>query len=273
MRTFALFLLPFTFPEAMRIDILTLFPDFFGSPLDESIVKRARDAGVLDIRVHNIRDWAEGKHRVCDDYPFGGGPGMVMKPEPIVRAIEGVQSMAEGRGPVVLLTPQGQVLDQSLVGELAAERRLTLVCGHYEGVDERVVELAITHQISIGDYILSGGEPAALVLLDAVARLVPGVVGSGESLVEESHGTGLLEYPQYTRPADFRGVRVPDILLSGHHGEIASWRRRQRLLRTAHRRPDLLARAAITDAERAWLREQAGWDRDEGQRAQGEAQA
>jgi tRNA (guanine37-N1)-methyltransferase len=237
----------------MRLDILTLFPDMFAGPLDQSIIKRAREAGVLSIAVHNIRDWAEGRHRVCDDYPFGGGPGMVMKPEPVVAAIEAVTELDARRGPVVLLTPQGRVLTQALVRDFAAKERLTLVCGHYEGVDERVIEEAITHEVSIGDYILSGGEPAAWVLLDAVARLVPGVVGSGESLLEESHGTGLLEYPQYTRPADFRGRRVPDILLSGHHAEIARWRRQQRLLRTARRRPDLLPYAEITDAERAWL--------------------
>ena len=237
----------------MRIDILTLFPGMFRGPLDESLIKRARDAGVLAIHVHDIRDWAEGRHRVADDYPFGGGPGMVMKPEPLVAAIEAVTAMDAARGPVALLTPQGEVLTQSLVRDLAAAPRLTLVCGHYEGVDERVVELAVTHELSIGDYILSGGEPAAWVVLDAVARLVPGVVGSDESLVEESHSAGLLEYPHYTRPADFRGRRVPDILLSGHHAEIARWRRQQRLLRTARRRPDLLARAEITDAERAWL--------------------
>jgi tRNA (guanine37-N1)-methyltransferase len=239
----------------MRLDILTLFPEMFVGPLDQSIIKRARESGVLSITVHNIRDWAEGRHRVCDDYPFGGGPGMVMKPEPLVAAIDAVAVMDQRRGPVVLLTPQGHVLTQALVRDFAAEERLTLVCGHYEGVDERVVEEAITHEVSIGDYILSGGEPAAWVLLDAVARLVPGVVGSGESLVEESHGAGLLEYPQYTRPADFRGRRVPDILLSGHHAEIARWRRQQRLLRTARRRPDLLPFAEITDAERAWLNE------------------
>ncbi len=237
----------------MRFDILTLFPAMFAGPLDQSIIKRARESGVLTIAVHDIRDWAEGRHRVCDDYPFGGGPGMVMKPEPVVAAIEAVTEMDPSRGPVVLLTPQGQVLTQALVRDFAAEERLTLVCGHYEGIDERVVDEAISHEVSIGDYILSGGEPAALVLLDAVARLVPGVVGSGESLVEESHGAGLLEYPQYTRPADFRGRRVPDILLSGHHAEITRWRRQQRLLRTARRRPDLLPLAEITDAERAWL--------------------
>ncbi|MGH2587163.1 MAG: tRNA (guanosine(37)-N1)-methyltransferase TrmD [Dehalococcoidia bacterium] len=239
----------------MRIDVLTLFPRFFDGPLDQSIVKRAREAGVLRIEVHDIRDWAEGRHRVCDDYPFGGGPGMVMKPEPVFAALEAVTAMDAARGPVVLLTPQGEVLTQSLVRDLALEPRLTLLCGHYEGVDERVVEHAVTHEVSVGDYILSGGEPAALMVLDAVARLVPGVVGSDASLVEESHGEGLLEYPHYTRPADFRGWRVPDILLSGHHAEIARWRRQQRLLRTAHRRPDLLERAEISDAERAWLEE------------------
>jgi len=256
----------------MRIDILTLFPSFFESPLNESIVKRAREAGVLDINVHNIRDWAEGRHRVCDDYPFGGGPGMVMKPEPLVAAIEAVTDMDAARGPVALMTPQGEVLTQALVRELAVQPRLTLVCGHYEGVDERVVELATTHEISIGDYILSGGEPAALVVLDAVARLVPGVVGSGESLVEESHSAGLLEYPQYTRPGDFRGSRVPDILLSGHHAEIARWRRRQQLLRTARRRPDLLAGAAISDAERRWLEAELNQETDEGEETRGDGQ-
>jgi tRNA (guanine37-N1)-methyltransferase len=239
----------------MRLDILTLFPDMFAGPLDQSIIKRAREAGVLSIAVHNIRDWAEGRHRVCDDYPFGGGPGMVMKPEPLVAAVEAVTELDPRRGPVVLLTPQGRVLTQALVRDFATEERLTLVCGHYEGVDERVIEEGITHEVSIGDYILSGGEPAAWVLLDAVARVVPGVVGSGESLLEESHGAGLLEYPQYTRPADFRGRRVPDILLSGHHAEITRWRRQQRLLRTARRRPDLLPYAEITDVERAWLNE------------------
>lgn len=237
----------------MRIDLLTLFPAMFHGPLDESLLKRARDAGLLQIHVHNIRDWAAGRHRVADDYPFGGGPGMVMKPEPLVGAIEAVTQADPRRGPIILLTPQGRVLDQALVRELAAEQRLTLVCGHYEGVDQRVVEHAVTLEVSIGDFILSGGEPAAWVLLDAVCRMVPGVVGSDASLVEESHGEGLLEYPQYTRPADFRGWRVPDILLSGHHAAIARWRRQQRIERTASRRPDLLAQADLTDAERAWL--------------------
>jgi tRNA (guanine37-N1)-methyltransferase len=237
----------------MRIDILTLFPGMVHGPLDESIIKRAQDAGLLDIQVHDIREWAEGRHKVCDDYPFGGGPGMVMKPEPVVAAVEAVMAMDTRRGPVILLTPAGRVLDQALGRELAGEPRLTLVCGHSEGVDERAVEEAITLELSIGDYILSGGEMAALVVVDAVARLVPGVVGSGESLVEESYGDGLLEYPQYTRPAGFRGRQVPAILVSGHHAAIRRWRREQSLLRTARRRPDLLTRAALTAAERAWL--------------------
>jgi len=244
----------------MRIDILTLFPGMFQGLLEESLIKRARDAGLLDIQLYNIRDWAQGRHRVADDYPFGGGPGMVMKPEPLVAAIESVAELHPARGPVVLLTPQGEVLTQAMARTLAREPRLTLVCGHYEGVDERVVELAITHQVSIGDYILSGGEPAAWVLLDAVARLVPGVVGSDQSLVEESHNAGLLEYPQFTRPADFRDLRVPDILLSGHHAEIARWRRRMSLLRTARRRPALIEQAELTSAERAWIDEMKGHD-------------
>ena len=242
----------------LRVNIITIFPEFFFTTLRVSIPARAAAAGSVHFNVVDLRDFAHDRHRTVDDYPFGGGPGMVMKPEPLIAAIEAVTAMEPTRGPVALLTPQGTVLTQALVRELAAEPRLTLVCGHYEGVDERVVEHGITHEISIGDYILSGGEPAALVVLDAVARLVPGVVGSGESLVEESHSAGLLEYPHYTRPADFRGWRVPDILLSGHHAEIARWRRQQRLLRTARRRPDLLAQAEITDAERAWLEEQIG---------------
>jgi tRNA (guanine37-N1)-methyltransferase len=240
----------------MRIDILTLFPGMFRGPLDESIIARARETGRLSIHLHNIRDYAAGKHKVTDDYPFGGGPGMVMKPQPIVDCLAAVRPLAPEPGRVVLLTPQGRVLNQQIVRELAALPRLILVCGQYEGVDERVREAVVEDEISIGDYVVSGGEIAAIVLVDAVAREVPGVVGSEASLVEESHAAGLLEYPQYTRPADFRGMKVPAILLSGHHAEIARWRRRQSLLRTALRRPDMLRHAAITDAERAWLAEE-----------------
>lgn len=237
----------------MRIDILTLFPGMFRGPFDESIVGRARSAGKLALHLHDIRAYAEGKHKVTDDYPFGGGPGMVMKPQPIFDGLAAVQAEAPEPGRVILLTPQGRTLTQPVVRELAALPRLILICGHYEGVDERVREEVVEDEISIGDYVVSGGEIAAIVLVDAVAREVPGVVGSEESLVEESHGAGLLEYPHYTRPADFRGMQVPAILLSGHHGEIARWRRRQSLLRTAQRRPDLLDRAELTAAERAWL--------------------
>lgn len=237
----------------MRIDILTLFPGMFRGPLDESILGRARRAGLLRVELHNIRDYAAGRHKVTDDYPFGGGPGMVMKPQPIFDAVAAVRAMDPQPGRLVLLTPQGRTLTQTVVRELAALPRLILLCGHYEGVDERVREALVEDEISIGDYVVSGGEIAALVVVDAVAREVPGVVGSEASLLEESHATGLLEYPQYTRPADFRGMRVPAILLSGHHAEVATWRRRQSLLRTALRRPDLLARAVLTQAERAWL--------------------
>lgn len=242
--------------HTMEIDILTLFPGMFEGPLGTSIIGRARDAGLLTIRLHNIRDYAEGRHQVTDDYPFGGGPGMVMKPQPIFDCLAAVRPLSEEAGRVILLTPQGRTLTQQVVRELAALPRLILICGHYEGVDERVREALVDDEISIGDYVVSGGEIAAIVLVDAVAREVPGVVGSGASLVEESHAAGLLEYPQYTRPADFRGLTVPAILLSGHHGEIARWRRRQSLLRTALRRPDLLARAELTPAERAWLEEE-----------------
>jgi tRNA (guanine37-N1)-methyltransferase len=237
----------------MRIDILTLFPGMFAGPFDESIMGRARQAGIVQIHAHDIRTYAEGRHKLTDDYSFGGGPGMVMKPQPIFDCLAAVRELDPEPGRVILLTPQGRVLTQVVVRELAALPRLILVCGHYEGVDERVRDALVEDEISIGDYVVSGGEIAAIVLADAVAREVPGVVGSDASLVEESHAAGLLEYPQYTRPADFRGMQVPAILLSGHHGEVAKWRRRQSLLRTALRRPDLLARASMTAAERAWL--------------------
>ena len=237
----------------MRFDILTLFPAMFDGPFSQSIIARARLAGLLEVHVHDIRNHAEGRHRVCDDYPYGGGPGMVLKPEPIAATLAHVEALDTRRGPVVLLTPQGRVLSQPMVEELAQQDRLTLICGHYEGVDERVREHLVSDEISIGDFVLSGGETAAMVIVDAVSRRVPGVLGGSESLLEESHSGGLLEYPQYTRPADFRGWNVPATLLSGHHAEVARWRRRQSILRTAHRRPDLLARAELTRVERDWL--------------------
>ena len=234
----------------MRIDVLTLFPGAFAGPLQASILGRALSSGVANVQLHNIRDYATDRHQVVDDYAYGGGPGMVMKPEPLAAAIEAVRGHAEPRGRTILLTPQGRLLNQRVVDELAREERLVLVCGHYEGVDERIREHFTDDEISIGDYVLSGGEIAALVVIDAVVRRLPGTLGSEESLLEESHSDGLLEYPQYTRPAEFRGWRVPDILLSGNHGEIARWRRRQRIIRTAKRRPDLIDKACLTAEER-----------------------
>ena len=234
----------------MRIDILTLFPGMFAGPFAESIVARAMARGIVEVHAHDIRAYATDRHRVVDDYPFGGGAGMVMKPEPLFDAVEDVRSQAEPPGRCVLLTPQGRRLDQHIMLELASEPRLLLLCGHYEGVDERVREHLVDDEISIGDYVLSGGEPAAWVIVDAVVRLQPGALGSEESLADESFTGGLLEYPHYTRPAEFRGWTAPAVLLSGHHGEVERWRRRQRVSRTAQRRPDLLPAADLTLEER-----------------------
>lgn len=234
----------------MRFDVLTLFPEMFGGPLQASLLGRAIDAGLIQVHIHNIRDYAEDRHQVVDDYTYGGGPGMLMKPEPLVKAVEEVTALDSPAGRVILLTPQGRLLNHDVAVELAREPRLILVCGHYEGVDERVREHLVDDEISIGDYVLSGGELPALVVIEAVARRLPGVLGSETSLAEDSHAQGLLEYPQYTRPAEFRGWTVPEVLLSGHHAQIAEWRRRQSVLRTARRRPDLLARAALSEEER-----------------------
>jgi tRNA (guanine37-N1)-methyltransferase len=246
----------------MRIDVLTLFPEAFSGPLQASILGRALAASIASVELHNIRDYAADRHQVVDDYAYGGGPGMVMKPEPLAACIEAVQDMVSPPGRTILLTPQGRLLNQEVVDELAAEERLILVCGHYEGIDERVREHLVDDEVSIGDYVLSGGEIGALVIIDAVVRRQPGTLGSDESLLEESHSDGLLEYPQYTRPAEFRGWRVPDILLSGNHGEIARWRRQQRILRTAQRRPDLIEKASLTEVEKRLATE-------EGTRSQG----
>lgn len=240
----------------MRIDILTLFPGMFRGPFDESIIRRAVDAGIVEIHVHDIRAWAEGKHSVADDYPYGGGPGMVMKPEPVFAAAEAVLEMADSRGPVVLMTPVGETFSHDAAVSFAREERLVILCGHYEGVDARVHEHLATHEISVGDYVLSGGEIPAMVVVDAVVRQIPGALGCAESAEQESFADGLLEAPQYTRPPEFRGWEVPDVLLSGHHAEVAKWRRRQNLLLTARRRPDLLAGVHISKEERAWLAEQ-----------------
>ena len=220
----------------MHIDVVTLFPGMFRGPFDESIVKRAVDRGAVSIGLHNPRDHGLGRHKVVDDYPYGGGAGMVMKPEPLVATVESVR---RPDSVVVLLTPQGELFQQRLAQELAKAPHLVLICGHYEGVDERVTQIVGAREVSIGDYVLTGGELAAMVVVDAVVRLLPGVLDP-ESVHEESHALGLLEYPHYTRPPEFRGLRVPDVLLSGDHGAIAAWRRRQALLRTFQRRPELL---------------------------------
>ncbi|MEF3274536.1 MAG: tRNA (guanosine(37)-N1)-methyltransferase TrmD [Chloroflexus sp.] len=245
----------------MRFDILTLFPAMFQGPLTESILKRAQQSGKIAIYLHDIRQWATDRHRTADDTPYGGGAGMVMKAEPLAAAIRAVRAADEQPGLTILLTPDGELFTQSMARELATLPRLVLVCGHYEGIDERVRMTLIDREISIGDYVLTGGELAAMVLVDAVARLVPGVIDS-ESIVEESHSDFLLEYPHYTRPAVWEGLAVPPVLLSGHHGEIARWRRVERLRRTLARRPDLLSRAAaagvLTKADLALLAEW-GW--------------
>jgi tRNA (guanine37-N1)-methyltransferase len=237
----------------MRIDILTIFPAMFSGPFEESIVKRAVEKGLVQIFLHDIRDYASDKHRTVDDYPFGGGQGMLMKPEPLFAAVEDVQGQAPERGPIVLLTPQGRLFDQEVAVELARQDRLIVICGRYEGVDARVHEHLATDEISIGDYVLSGGELPAMVVVDAVVRQIPGALGSPLSSADDSFAQGLLEHPQYTRPAEFQGMSVPEVLLSGNHGEIARWRRQQSLLRTARCRPDLLARAELTEEEKQWL--------------------
>jgi tRNA (guanine37-N1)-methyltransferase len=269
----------------MRFDILTLFPEMFAGPLTESIVKRAIQAGLIGVALHDIRDYATDKHRTADDAPYGGGAGMVMKAEPLAAAIRSVvghpegtrlsvvsspQQSSLGKGPrttdhgprtlVVLMSPAGERFTQRVAEELASYERLVLVCGRYEGVDERVREALIDRELSIGDYVLTGGELAAMVVLDAVARLVPGVIDA-ESHAEESHGDGLLEYPHYTRPATWEGRAVPAVLLSGHHGEVAAWRRHERLRRTLARRPDLLPAADLSQSDREYLRS-LGWAPD-----------
>lgn len=239
----------------MRIDILTLFPQMFESVFGYGILKRAIDQERLDIRRHNIRDYTHDKHRTVDDYPYSGRPGMVMKPEPIFEAVEaitggaGPQKEAE-KPPVILLTPQGRLFSQRIARELAEHPHLVLVCGRYEGVDERVRKHLVTDEISIGDYVLTGGEFPAMVVIDSVARLLPGVLGADVSLLEESHAEGLLEYPQYTRPEVYREWKVPEVLLSGNHAEIARWRHEQVIRRTLERRPDLLEKRGLDREER-----------------------
>ncbi len=226
----------------MRIDILTLFPEICRAPLSESMMKRAQAGGALQLGIHNLRDWTTDKHRMADDSPFGGGPGMVMKPEPIFAAVEELREKSGGasKARVVLMTPGGRRFDQPMAAELSRESHLIIVCGHYEGIDHRVAEHLVDLELSIGDYILTNGAIAAVVVVDAITRLLPGVLGHEGSAADDSFSTGLLEGPQYTRPADFRGWRVPDILLSGNHAEIAAWRESEARKRTQQNRPDLL---------------------------------
>ena len=233
-----------------RIDVLTLFPEAFTGYLNHSIIGRACERGIVDIKLHDIRAYSHDKHHTVDDYPYGGGAGMVMKPEPIFEAVEAVKSdIGIDNIPVMLLTPQGKLFTQDMADHLSQEQVMVLICGHYEGVDERVAEHLVTEQISIGDYLLSGGESAAMVIIDCVVRLLPGAIGSDISLIEESHIGGLLEYPQYTRPPEYRGWKVPAVLLSGNHKEISSWRRNQSVIRTAKRRPDLLEKAELSEVD------------------------
>lgn len=236
----------------MRFDILTLFPEFFISPLRQSLIGKAVAMGVLSVNTYNPRDFTTDKHRTTDDAPYGGGHGMVMKVEPVVRALEALK--AEGpKARVILTTPQGVPMNHGLAGELSREGRLIIVCGRYEGVDERIRAFVDT-EISIGDFVLTGGEVAALAIIDAVGRLIPAVLGEPGSAESDSFSDGLLEYPQYTRPEDFRGLKVPEVLLSGNHAVIERWRRIESLLRTARRRPDLIEKADLTDAEKAFLK-------------------
>jgi tRNA (guanine37-N1)-methyltransferase len=243
--------------DVVQFDIFTLFPEMFSSPFDASIIRRACEAGRVTLAVHNIRDYATDKHHMTDDTSYGGGGGMVMKPEPIWNAVEAVLGYdPAGRPdvqPLILLTPQGRPFTQAVARELAACDRLLLICGRYEGVDERVRQYLATDEISIGDYVLTGGEVPAMVIVDAIIRLIPGVLGDPGAAADDSYASGLLEYPHYTRPARYRGYPVPEILLSGHHAEVDRWRRREALRRTRERRPDLLAQADLTQADREFL--------------------
>lgn len=241
----------------MKIDVITTFPEMFRPVLSESILKRAQESGVATLAAHDLRRWTTDRHHTTDDSPYGGGVGMVMKPEPFFAAVESLRCPPDSgcREEVILLCPQGEPFDQSLARQLSAQDHLLLLCGHYEGVDERVREHLATRAISIGDYVLTGGELPAMVLIDAVVRLLPGALGAEEGPETDSFADGLLEYPQYTRPVEFRGWSVPDILLSGHHEQIRRWRRKESLRRTRALRPDLLERVEITEEDRALLDE------------------
>lgn len=250
----------------MTFDIVTIFPDFFRTILEHGLLKRARAGGHADIRLHDLRDFTDDRHRSVDDRPFGGGPGMVFKPEPIFRAVEALKAESSGAAfPIILLSPQGRLLSQAVAEGLTREARVVLICGRYEGVDERVAENLATDELSIGDYVLSGGELAAAVVMETVVRLLPGVLGNEASRVQESFAPleaapsganhGLLDFPQYTRPSDFRGLRVPEVLVSGNHEQIRAWRRRRALEKTWRRRPDLLSKFPLSDNDRRILDE------------------
>lgn len=260
----------------MQFEVFTLLPEVFPSYLETSILKRARERGLIEVRIHNIRDYTHDKHRVTDDTPYGGGGGMVMKPEPVFEAVESVLGMSfdfslkehsasapdgaiqtqvevVSQTPIILLTPQGRVFDQTVAKELSQHKKIALICGRYEGVDERIREGLATDEISIGDYVLTGGELPALILIDAIARLLPDVLGDPTGAEDDSHATGLLEYPHYTRPPEFRGSKVPDVLLSGDHAKIDKWRRERALERTYRKRPDMLEKAGLTEMDRKFI--------------------
>ncbi|NWF64913.1 MAG: tRNA (guanosine(37)-N1)-methyltransferase TrmD [Chloroflexi bacterium] len=246
----------------MQFEVFTLLPEVFPSYLETSILKRARERGLITVHVHNIRDYTHDKHHTADDQPYGGGGGMVMKPEPVFEAIESVlglnpppsTSEPDSTTPIILLTPQGRVFNQNVAKELSQHPRIALLCGRYEGIDERIRENLVTDEISIGDYVLTGGELPALILIDAVSRLLPDVLGDPTGAEDDSHAMGLLEYPHYTRPPEFRGSKVPDVLLSGDHKKIDQWRRQQALLRTFQKRPDMLEKADLSEADKKFVK-------------------
>jgi tRNA (guanine37-N1)-methyltransferase len=247
----------------MQFEVFTLLPEVFPSYLETSIIKRARERGLIKVRVHNIRDYTHDKHNTTDDTPYGGGGGMVMKPEPVFESVESVLGLISDQTqpeldpniPIILLTPQGRVFNQSIAQELSQHPHVALLCGRYEGIDERIREQLVTDEISIGDYVLTGGELPALILIDAIARLLPDVLGDPTGAQDDSHATGLLEYPHYTRPPEFRGWKVPDILLSGDHAKIEKWRREQSLTRTFKKRPDMLEKAELTKKDLKYIDE------------------
>ncbi|WP_018757781.1 tRNA (guanosine(37)-N1)-methyltransferase TrmD [Paenibacillus terrigena] len=239
----------------MRMDVLTLFPEMFEGVFNSSILGKAQEKGIVKLRAHNFREHANNKHNTVDDYPYGGGGGMVLKAEPIFSAVESLIEEDAPKPRVILMCPQGERYTQAKAEELAKEEHLIFICGHYEGYDERIREYLVTDELSVGDYVLTGGELPAMTIIDSVARLLPGVLGNETSAVTDSFSTGLLEYPHYTRPADFRGMKVPDILLSGHHANVEAWRKQQSLRRTLERRPDLLEHVELNKKEKKWLQD------------------